>query len=112
MCREYENAVFKYNAVVNEFIRKGMLKSVSKWKRFRHTSIKISPCYNNRWFIIVDVNKSLITVIAIIDDMEGYFIISRSDGYRGEVLNKMYTLPGEVSYEAYNYSKCGRCVVL
>ena len=77
------------------------------WKRFRHTTVYISECLGNRWFVLESNGE----IIGLIDDQMGVFVIFTDVPILRTVLEKMYNLPDVVSYEAYGYSKCDDLLV-
>ena len=71
--------------------------------------IKVSSCYKNRWFYIIDNSNDY---IGIIDDQTGRIITMNDDRNIEISLLKLYDLSDKDSYKYFGFSKCEeRCIL-
>ena len=73
-----------------------------EFRRFDE-NLRISNCYNNRWFYICDNSN---VCIGAIDDQTGRMITMNYSNDIDKSLLKLYALSDNESYNKYGFSKC------
>lgn len=73
-----------------------------KWTQFRHCQCWISPCINNRYFLV----KSYSTIVAVIDDQIGeLYELGKWSTTTSKQVTQIFNCREPECYQKYGYSK-------
>lgn len=73
-----------------------------KWTQFRHCKAWISPCINNRYFLV----KSYNTIVAVIDDQNGeLYELGKWSQTTSKQVTQIFNCCEPECYQKYGYSK-------
>ena len=96
--RDLRNLEWVFYKLADEY---ESLRDSLEFRRFDY-NLKISNCYNNRWFYICDNSNDC---IGIIDDQTGRMITRNYSNYIDKALLNLYALSDNESYKKYGFFK-------
>lgn len=103
--RDLRNSEWVFYKLADEY---ESLQGSLKFRKFDE-NLKISNCYNNRWFYICDNSNDC---IGVIDDQTGRMITMNYCKDIEKSLSKLYDLSDYDSYNRYGFSKCEERFIL